>query len=111
MAWFLATELSNSADRPKIQSLSISCQYATCFLSPLIFFPIYELYGGWSFLLFIGPLTFTSIYLYIYLPETKHRSIEDIVRDLGDENVNKIPKKVFCKMSDLREKNITNEIY
>uniref|UniRef100_A0A915D663 Major facilitator superfamily (MFS) profile domain-containing protein n=1 Tax=Ditylenchus dipsaci TaxID=166011 RepID=A0A915D663_9BILA len=35
MAWFLATELTTSTDRSLIQSLSVSCQYATCFLSHL----------------------------------------------------------------------------
>lgn len=114
MAWFLATELSTSADRSQIQSLSVSCQYATCFFSPLIFFPGYELFGAWSFLLFIFFLTFTATYLYFYLPETKHRTIEDIVHQLNGESSsanNLILKRnkntlVFCEMLD---KNMSNK--
>lgn len=114
MAWFLATELSNSADRPIIQSLSVSCQYATCFLSPLIFFSIYDLFGGWSFLLFIAPLTFTTIYLYFYLPETKNRSIEHILRDLGGErkSINEISTRknmIFYEMSNPKKQGFIEE--
>lgn len=82
MAWFLATELSTSATRSRVQSLSVSCQYATCFLSPLLFFPLYQSAGGFSFLIFIILLLFTAIYLFLYLPETKNRSIEQIVAAL-----------------------------
>lgn len=79
MAWFIATELSTSATRSQLQSFSVACQYATCFLSPLLFFPLYQSVGGFSFLIFIIPLIFTAIYLFLYLPETKNRSVEKIV--------------------------------
>uniref|UniRef100_A0A914EEI2 Major facilitator superfamily (MFS) profile domain-containing protein n=1 Tax=Acrobeloides nanus TaxID=290746 RepID=A0A914EEI2_9BILA len=83
MAWFIATELSDANYRPWIQSFSTSCQYLTCFLSPLIFFPCYQLIGALSFLLFIFPLTMCSLYLYLYLPETKNCAIEEIIHKLN----------------------------
>jgi SP family facilitated glucose transporter-like MFS transporter 8 len=85
MAWFLATELSVSADRSLVQSLSVSCQYLTCFISPLLFFPLYHSpVGVLSFLIFIFPLLFTTGYLWVRLPETRGRSISEIVGKLGD---------------------------
>lgn len=82
MAWFISTELSTVDIRDKIQSLSISCQYVTCFISSLVFLPLYQVSGPWSFLLFICPLSFCAIYLFVYLPETKNRQIGDVVDEL-----------------------------
>ncbi|KAI6228927.1 MFS domain-containing protein [Aphelenchoides fujianensis] len=82
LAWFLATELCSLQHRARIQSLSISCQYLTCFLSSLIFLPLYHHVGPLSFLIFIVPLCLCTFYLLLFLPETKGRPIEEIVDDL-----------------------------
>lgn len=92
MAWFISTELSAVDARDRIQALSISCQYVTCFISSLIFLPLYHNTGPFSFLLFICPLSFCAIYLFIYLPETKNRPIEDILEDLQQRSLlGKVP--------------------
>ncbi|CAD5224951.1 unnamed protein product [Bursaphelenchus okinawaensis] len=82
VAWFIATELSPASFRPQIQSLSVSCQYITCFISSIVFLPLYQLVGPLSFLIFITPLTLCSVYLFFYLPESKNRSPEALFMDL-----------------------------
>jgi sugar porter (SP) family MFS transporter len=83
LALFIATELTTADFRPLMQSASIATQYLTCFISPLIFFPAYEIIGPLTFMIFIVPLLLTSAYLYFALPETKNRPIEDIVDELA----------------------------
>uniref|UniRef100_A0A914X5R6 Major facilitator superfamily (MFS) profile domain-containing protein n=1 Tax=Plectus sambesii TaxID=2011161 RepID=A0A914X5R6_9BILA len=83
LAWFIGTELSPQYARSKVQSLGISSQYITSFLSPIIYFPLEELVGPFSFFLFIIPLCTTAVYFYWRLPETKNREIGDIMLDLG----------------------------
>ena len=83
LALFIATELATADYRPWMQSASISTQYLTCFISPLIFFPAYEVIGPLTFLIFIVPLLLCCFYLYFNLPETKNRPIEEIVDELG----------------------------
>uniref|UniRef100_A0AC34F7S7 Major facilitator superfamily (MFS) profile domain-containing protein n=1 Tax=Panagrolaimus sp. ES5 TaxID=591445 RepID=A0AC34F7S7_9BILA len=83
LALFIATELTTADFRPLMQSASIATQYLTCFISPLIFFPAYDIIGPLTFMIFIVPLLLTSTYLYFALPETKNRPIEHIVDELA----------------------------
>uniref|UniRef100_A0A7E4UZJ2 MFS domain-containing protein n=1 Tax=Panagrellus redivivus TaxID=6233 RepID=A0A7E4UZJ2_PANRE len=83
LALFIATELTTAEYRPWMQSVSISTQYLTCFISPSIFFPLWKSEGAITFLMFIVPLLLTSVYLYFVLPETKNRPIDAIVDDLA----------------------------
>uniref|UniRef100_A0A1I8ER31 MFS domain-containing protein n=1 Tax=Wuchereria bancrofti TaxID=6293 RepID=A0A1I8ER31_WUCBA len=78
VAWFIATELAEPYCRAQLQSLSISAQYVTCFLCPIIYLPLEELIGPFSFLIFIIPLTITTFFIYYYMPETRNRSPEEI---------------------------------
>ncbi|VDN60623.1 unnamed protein product, partial [Dracunculus medinensis] len=71
VAWFISTELVNTSASSRVLSLSISAQYFTCFLCPVIYSPLEELTGAFSFLLFIIPLSLSSIYFYKCLPETR----------------------------------------
>ncbi|VIO99404.1 Uncharacterized protein BM_BM4938 [Brugia malayi] len=78
VAWFIATELAEPYCRAQLQSLSISAQYITCFLCPIIYLPLEELIGPLSFLIFIIPLIITTFSIYYYMPETRNRSAEEI---------------------------------
>uniref|UniRef100_A0A0R3RWW7 MFS domain-containing protein n=1 Tax=Elaeophora elaphi TaxID=1147741 RepID=A0A0R3RWW7_9BILA len=78
MAWFIATELVEPYCRAQLQSLSISAQYITCFLCPIIYLPLDELIGPFSFLVFVIPLIFTTFCIYYYMPETRNRNPEEI---------------------------------
>ncbi|VDD85571.1 unnamed protein product [Enterobius vermicularis] len=78
LAWFISTELTGPTCRARVQSLSISAQYISCFICPTIYFPLQKIAGPFSFLLFIVPLLLSAFYMYFYLPETKNRSAENI---------------------------------
>ncbi|TKR86415.1 hypothetical protein L596_011011 [Steinernema carpocapsae] len=82
LAWFVSTELTLPAHRPKVQSVAVASQYISCFLSPLFFYPLQNLFGPLSFLIFIVPPAFTAGFLYYTLPETRNRPTEEIVREL-----------------------------
>uniref|UniRef100_A0A1I7VFD4 MFS domain-containing protein n=1 Tax=Loa loa TaxID=7209 RepID=A0A1I7VFD4_LOALO len=78
VAWFIATELAEPYCRAQVQSLSISAQYITCFLCPVIYLPLEKLIGPLSFLIFITPLIITTFCIYYYMPETRNRNPEEI---------------------------------
>ncbi|VDN19663.1 unnamed protein product [Gongylonema pulchrum] len=78
VAWFIGTELAGSGAQARVQSLSISAQYVTSFACPVIYSPLEQLIGPFSFSLFIIPLTVTTFWIYYYMPETRNRSPEQI---------------------------------
>ncbi|CAG9538085.1 unnamed protein product [Cercopithifilaria johnstoni] len=86
IAWFIATELAEPRFRAQLQSLSISAQYITCFLCPIIYLPLEELIGPFSFLIFIIPLITTTFVFYYCMPETRNRNSEVIHRLLEGKN-------------------------
>ncbi|VDN02236.1 unnamed protein product, partial [Onchocerca ochengi] len=86
IAWFIATELADPCYRTQVESLSISAQYLTCFLCPIIYLPLEELIGPISFLIFIIPLTITALCIYYFMPETRNRSPEEIHELLEGKN-------------------------
>jgi MFS family permease len=82
ISWFLASELAPPQACCSVQSLAISTQYLTSFISPIIYFPLESIVGPYSFLIFIVPLYFTAYYFHRNLPETRNREISDIMIDL-----------------------------
>lgn len=83
-AWFLGAELAPAGFRAKMQSMSVAAQYVSCFLSPIIYYPLNSSIGALSFLVFIIPLTAAAIYFQRYLPETKGRTTEEITAMLRE---------------------------
>ncbi|KAK5976272.1 Solute carrier family 2 facilitated glucose transporter member 7 [Trichostrongylus colubriformis] len=77
-AWFLGAELAPAGCRARMQSMSVAAQYMSCFLSPIIYYPLNSSIGALSFLVFIIPLTLSAIFFQRYLPETKGRTTEEI---------------------------------
>ncbi|XGW03616.1 hypothetical protein V3C99_015082 [Haemonchus contortus] len=77
-AWFLGAEMAPAGFRARIQSMSVAAQYVSCFLSPIVYYPLNTSIGALSFLVFIIPLTLSAIYFHRYLPETKGRTTEEI---------------------------------
>uniref|UniRef100_A0A1I7XJY3 MFS domain-containing protein n=1 Tax=Heterorhabditis bacteriophora TaxID=37862 RepID=A0A1I7XJY3_HETBA len=63
-AWFLGAELAPAGVRARLQSLSVAAQYISCFLSPIVYYPLNSLVGPLSFLVFIVPLSLSAVYFY-----------------------------------------------
>lgn len=84
--FFLATELVPNNARAACQSIGIGFIYITSFVNPLIYLPLNEAVSGYAILMFIVPLTVCTSYCYYRLPETRGRSIQDIVAELDDDN-------------------------
>ncbi|VDN05809.1 unnamed protein product [Thelazia callipaeda] len=80
LAWFIGAELAQPQDRARVQSLSTSAQYITCFLCPILYLPCQKLIGPFSFLIFICPLVFATYYVYFNMPETRNCTSEEIYR-------------------------------
>ncbi|MFH4973433.1 hypothetical protein AB6A40_000142 [Gnathostoma spinigerum] len=78
VAWFIGAELSGPLYRSRVTSVAISTQYLTCFLAPIIHSPLNQLVGPFSSLLFIVPLLSTCLIVYLLLPETRNKSVEEI---------------------------------
>ncbi|VDL71707.1 unnamed protein product [Nippostrongylus brasiliensis] len=83
-AWFLGAELAPAGCRAKMQSMSVAAQYISCFLSPIIYYPLNSSIGALSFLVFIIPLTAAVFYFHRYLPETRGRTTEEITAMLRE---------------------------
>ncbi|GMT11199.1 hypothetical protein PFISCL1PPCAC_2496, partial [Pristionchus fissidentatus] len=81
-AWFIGAELSPQGARARVQAASIGAQYLTCFLSPIVYFPLQRSAGAYSFLLFIVPLSAASVFFYYSLPETRGKNSEEIQNEL-----------------------------
>ncbi|KJH43175.1 hypothetical protein DICVIV_10799, partial [Dictyocaulus viviparus] len=82
-AWFLGAELASPGCRARMQSMSVASQYVSCFLSPIVYYPLHSSIGPLSFLVFIIPLTLAAFYFQRHLPETKGRTTEEIVAMLN----------------------------
>ncbi|CAJ0581867.1 unnamed protein product, partial [Mesorhabditis spiculigera] len=82
-AWFIGAEMAPPSSRAKVQSLSVLCQYAFCFLSPLLYYPLSTVSSSLSFLLFIVPLTSAAIFFHKWLPETKGKTPGEIAEALA----------------------------
>jgi len=76
--WFFVTELFSQAGRPTATSIAVSVNWAANFLVGVGFQPIQMLLGAWSFMVFIVIQILFIIYVFLAVPETKGRSIEEI---------------------------------
>uniref|UniRef100_A0A8R1EJK5 Major facilitator superfamily (MFS) profile domain-containing protein n=1 Tax=Caenorhabditis japonica TaxID=281687 RepID=A0A8R1EJK5_CAEJA len=77
-AVFIGAELAPPGTISKMQSISTSVQFLGSFICPVIYISLVDSFGGLAFLIFIIPLTITAAYFYLYLPETKGKTADEI---------------------------------
>jgi len=76
--WFFVTELFAQSGRPTATSIAVSVNWAANFLVGLGFEPVRMLFGPWVFMVFIVIQIFFIIYVFLAVPETKGRPIDEI---------------------------------
>jgi len=76
--WFFVTELFAQSGRPTATSIAVSVNWAANFLVGLGFEPIRMLFGPWVFMVFIVIQIVFIIYVFLAVPETKGRPIDEI---------------------------------
>lgn len=106
IAWFITAELIPIDYRSYCQSIALSTNNLIAFFLTMICFPLYKQIGAYTFLiLFVLPGFICLIILCKFLPETKGRDIQLIIKDLNNEltsvessqNFNELRTKVFEK--------------
>jgi len=76
--WFFVTELFAQSGRPTATSIAVSVNWSANFLVGLGFGPIQMLVGPWVFLVFMIIQVFFIVYVFLAVPETKGRTVEEI---------------------------------
>lgn len=76
--WLIVAELFSQGPRPAAISLSVLVNWVANFAVGYAFPSMQEGLGDYSFLPFTGCIAVFGIFLFIYLPETKNRTFEDI---------------------------------
>ncbi|KAK6055564.1 hypothetical protein COOONC_06930 [Cooperia oncophora] len=91
VAYFIPAELVPAEAAGVSLGVAVAVNWFCSMLSTLLYYPLNESFGGWSYLLFIVPTSFFLIILYFFLPETRfHYRAEPIearlLVDLGPPN-------------------------
>jgi len=76
--WFFVTELFAQSGRPTATSIAVSVNWAANFLVGLGFEPIQMVCGPWVFMVFMVIQVFFIVYVFVAVPETKNRTIDEI---------------------------------
>lgn len=79
IAWFISSELMPQSARSVGASVSVTVNWVMALVTSFVFAPLNEAVQAWSFLLFIIPLIPCLIYMWIKMPETKNRHIDEIM--------------------------------
>jgi len=76
--WFFVTELFAQSGRPTATSIAVVVNWTANFLVGLGFQPLQLIMKAYVFLIFIVIQVFFIIYVAIFVPETKNKTIEEI---------------------------------
>ncbi|KAI7883749.1 general substrate transporter [Lichtheimia hyalospora FSU 10163] len=80
--WMITSELCPTYANSAVSAAATCMNWSMNFVIGLVFPIIFEEIAGYTFCIFIGVGTVAFVITYIFVPETKGRSIEKIVRDL-----------------------------
>jgi len=76
--WFFVTELFSQSGRPIASSIAVAVNWSANFLVGLGFSPIQLAAGPYVFIIFIVLQTLFIIYVWLVVPETKGRTVEEV---------------------------------
>merc|ERR1719391_1938255 len=76
--WFFVTELFAQSGRPTATSIAVAVNWSANFLVGLGFPPLQEVLGAYVFVIFMVIQLAFIVYVYLFVPETKNRTTEEI---------------------------------
>ncbi|VDN52181.1 unnamed protein product [Dracunculus medinensis] len=76
--WFFVSELFSSAARANASSVAVMVNWTGSFFIATSFIFINQILQQYTFLIFSAILTFFVFFVWVYVPETKGRTVEDI---------------------------------
>merc|ERR1712018_538751 len=76
--WFFVNELFQQSARPMAASMAVVTNWTANFLVGLCFLPMQNAFGPYVFIVFIVTQIFFIIYVFLKVPETKNRTIDEI---------------------------------
>lgn len=79
IAWFISSELMPLSARSIGASVSVTVNWIVALITSFAFDPLNEAIQAWSFLLFIIPLIPCLVYMWMKVPETKNKHIDEIM--------------------------------
>jgi sugar porter (SP) family MFS transporter len=79
----IVPELWAQGPRPAAMSLSVQVNWWCNFIVGLAFPFIQDGIGAYTFLVFMGFVIITTIFIFFFIPETKNRTFEDITASFG----------------------------
>jgi SP family facilitated glucose transporter-like MFS transporter 1 len=77
--WFLVSELFDQRESPAAASIAVGVNWLANFVVSLLFHPLSEHLGPYVFLVFIVSIIFFVAYIKIFVPETKDKSVAEIM--------------------------------
>ncbi|VDO62886.1 unnamed protein product [Haemonchus placei] len=81
LAYFIPAELVPAEAAGASLGVAVAVNWLCSMISTLIYYPLNESVGGWSYLLFIIPTSIFLIVLYFFLPETRYHYRADPTED------------------------------
>uniref|UniRef100_A0A183IX74 MFS domain-containing protein n=1 Tax=Soboliphyme baturini TaxID=241478 RepID=A0A183IX74_9BILA len=82
--WFFVSELFNQNARGHATSVVVPINWFAAFIVCLAFPPLQTMINQYTFLIFAALLTLFWLFTYKYVPETKNRTVDDVVRELRE---------------------------
>ncbi|CAI4224280.1 unnamed protein product [Auanema sp. JU1783] len=87
ITWFIAPEMVSQRHKATVFAASFAISNILISITDFIIIPLFKHIGGLSFILvFVIPSTFSLIYLYLYLPETRGRQTHQIIASMMRKN-------------------------
>ncbi|KAI1711917.1 sugar transporter domain-containing protein [Ditylenchus destructor] len=86
--WFFVSELFPSNARGNANSIAVAANWLANGAVGISFLPLNNMLGKFTFLVFVGFLSFFILFTYKFVPETKGKTVEQINQEMNKKNKN-----------------------
>lgn len=91
---FIVAEIFPQADRALAQKISVQWDCAVSFIFTFLYLPWFRFIGGWVYLVIIIPLVPLSVYMTLFMPETKNKDISTILDEIYNKSSGSVAEKL-----------------